>query len=205
MLFSVGCPCVGGEKEFRPDYRAGVIATRARRPRHDGAGTQLSTPGLLGGFAFLPKPFLLGVVTANAFMLRLRGSSMLVTRLAWLLHMSHIVRREPNPASLPDAVRLRIFAATSGSRNAISAGHTLQATIIAVGDFSVGLRFAARRKSLAGLAARCPCCIAPTTCSKRSRRVNHVIRACASHGRYTPNSGHSLALQYLSLRANKRH
>ena len=30
---------------------------------------------------------------------------------------------------------------------------------------------AARRKSLAGIAARHPCCIAPTTRSKRSRRV----------------------------------
>ncbi len=35
----------------------------------------------------------------------------------------------------------------------------------------------ARHKNLAGLAARCPCCIAPTTRSKRSRRVNSCLAA----------------------------
>ena len=41
-------------------------------------------------------------------------------------------------------------------------------------------RFAARRKSLAGLAARCPCCIAPTTRSNgREDRQRHFERASA--------------------------
>ena len=34
---------------------------------------------------------------------------------------------------------------------------------------------AARRKSLAGIAARCPCCIAATTRGKRSRRVSNCL------------------------------
>ena len=54
-------------------------------------------------------------------------------------------------------------------------------------------RFAARRKSLAGLAARCPCCIAPTTRSKRSRRSFTSFRACVSYFRYNLNTGHIAA------------